>query len=235
MQASSEKKKFERKVAPSKAPGRLLKKKLRDLERLLQNKDKLKDLPEEVVQETKNKIEETKRQIAELGPSAPSPAVSAADRKQNKKNEAKAVEKSSNGLKFTELRRAGRKISAYKKQHPNYEENEEESKAVAELELDLLYIKQHFPKHEEYISIYPESPLTDSEQVKTQAQIREKIEKALASGEIKKSIGSESGSTSTPSAGEKHPVSNWSDDEGEDEEQEEEEHTERSSKKMKTA
>ncbi|KAF9307400.1 hypothetical protein BGZ74_003875 [Mortierella antarctica] len=234
MQASSEKKKFERKVAPSKAPGRLLKKKLRDLERLLQNKDKLKDLPEEVVQETKNKIEETKRQIAGLGPSASSPAVSAVERKQNKKNEAKAVQKSSNGLKFTELRRAGRKISAYKKQHPKYEESEEESKAVADLELDLLYIK-HFPKHEEYISIYPESPLTDSEQIKTQAQIREKIEKALASGEIKKSTGSESGSTSTPSAGEKHPVSNWSDDEDEDEEQEEEENTERSSKKMKTA
>lgn len=77
--------------------------------------------------------------------------------------------------------------------------------------------------------------MTDSEQIKTQAQIREKIEKALASGEIKKSTGSESGSTSTPSAGEKHPVSNWSDDEDEDEEQEEEENTERSSKKMKTA
>ncbi|KAG0027728.1 hypothetical protein BGZ81_005338 [Podila clonocystis] len=233
MQASTEKKKFERKVAPSKAPGRLLKKKLRDLERLLQNKDKLKDLPEEVVQETKNKIEETKRQIAEMGPVASSPAVSAAESKQNKKNEAKAAQKSSNGLKFTELRRAGRKISAYKKQHPNYEASEEESKAVADLELDLLYIK-HFPKHEEYISIYPESPLTDSEQVKTQAQIREKIEKALASGEIKKSSGSGSGSTSTPSAGEKHPVSNWSDDENEDEE-EEEESKERSSKKMKTA
>lgn len=101
MQAATEKKKFERKVAPSKAPGRLLKKKLRDLERLLQNKDKLKDLPEEVVQETTKKIEETKRQIAELAPSASSPAVSAAENKQNKKNEAKVAQKSSNGLKFT--------------------------------------------------------------------------------------------------------------------------------------
>lgn len=96
MQAPTEKKKFERKVAPSKAPGRLLKKKLRDLERLLQNKDKLKDLPEEVVEETKKKIEETKKQIAALGPAAP-PAVAAAE----KKNEAKAAKKSSNGLKFT--------------------------------------------------------------------------------------------------------------------------------------
>ncbi|KAF9388075.1 hypothetical protein CPB97_001649 [Podila verticillata] len=231
MQAPTEKKKFERKVAPSKAPGRLLKKKLRDLERLLQNKDKLKDLPEEVVEETKKKIEETKKQIAALGPAAP-PAVAAAE----KKNEAKAAKKSSNGLKFTEMRRAGRKISAYKKQHPNFEASEEESKAVADLELDLLYIK-HFPKHEEYISIYPESPLTDSEQVKTQAQIREKIEKALASGEIKKSTesGSGSGSASTPSAGEKHPVSNWSEAEEEDSEEAEEEEKERSSKKMKTA
>lgn len=41
----------------------------------------------------------------------------------------------------TEMRRAGRKISAYKKQHPNFEASEEESKAVADLELDLLYIK----------------------------------------------------------------------------------------------
>lgn len=40
-----------------------------------------------------------------------------------------------------EMRRAGRKISAYKKQHPNFEASEEESKAVADLELDLLYIK----------------------------------------------------------------------------------------------
>lgn len=39
------------------------------------------------------------------------------------------------------MRRAGRKISAYKKQHPNFEASEEESKAVADLELDLLYIK----------------------------------------------------------------------------------------------
>lgn len=78
--------------------------------------------------------------------------------------------------------------------------------------------------------------MTDSEQVKAQAQIREKIEKALASGEIKKSTesGSGSGSASTPSAGEKHPASNWSDDEEEDNEEEVEE-KERSSKKMKTA
>lgn len=79
--------------------------------------------------------------------------------------------------------------------------------------------------------------MTDSEQVKTQAQIREKIEKALASGEIKKSTesGSGSGSASTPSAGEKHPVSNWSEAEEEDSEEAEEEEKERSSKKMKTA
>lgn len=79
--------------------------------------------------------------------------------------------------------------------------------------------------------------MTDSEQIKAQAQIREKIEKALASGEIKKSAesGSGSGSASTPSAGEKHPVTNWSDGEEEDNEEEEEEEKERSSKKMKTA
>lgn len=62
----------------------------------MQNKDKLKDLPEEVVEETKKKIEETKKQIATLGPAA-SPAVSAVE----KKNEAKAAKKSSNGLRFT--------------------------------------------------------------------------------------------------------------------------------------
>ncbi|KAG0344976.1 hypothetical protein BG004_004041 [Podila humilis] len=225
MDAPSERKKFERKVAPSMAPGRLLKKKLRDLERLLQNKDKLKDLPEEVVDETRKKIVEIKNQITDLGPSATAqPTISAAEKKQVNKTEAKAEHKSKNGVKFTELRRAGRKISAFKKQHPNYEASESEAKTLAGLELDLLYIK-HFPKHEEYISIYPDSPLTDSEQVKTQAEIRGKIQQALANGEIKKTnsdagSGSISGSglgivsSSTKAiAGDKHPISNWSDDE----------------------
>ena len=43
------------------------------------------------------------------------------------------------------MRRAGRKIVAFKKQHPNYETSEEESRALANLELDLLYIKVSGP------------------------------------------------------------------------------------------
>jgi hypothetical protein len=40
-----------------------------------------------------------------------------------------------------EMRRAGRKIVAFKKQHPKYENSEEEAKSLVDLELDLLYTK----------------------------------------------------------------------------------------------
>lgn len=70
------KKKFVRKVAPSKAPGRVLKKQLRNMERLLKNKDTLKDLPVEVVSETEKKIADVKKKIEALGPQA-SPATAA--------------------------------------------------------------------------------------------------------------------------------------------------------------
>ncbi|KAG0015613.1 hypothetical protein BGZ80_009756 [Entomortierella chlamydospora] len=209
-------KKFERRVAPSKAPRRLLKKKLRDLERLIKNKNSLKDLPEEVVQETEKKMADVKKQIEALGPEEPAAAQTSTNEDGSSK---------SKGLKFTELRRAGRRISAFKRQHPNYETSEEESKAMEDLELDLLYIK-HFPRDEEYISIYPESPLEDEAQIKTQTEIRERIAKARASGELKKPSGSSEGSVAeeAPKAVTgKHPVSNWSDesDESDDEEGEE--------------
>jgi hypothetical protein len=68
--ASGTKKRFVRKVAPSKAPGRLLKKQLRNMERLLKNKDTLKDLPAEVVVETEKKIADVKKKIDALGPQA---------------------------------------------------------------------------------------------------------------------------------------------------------------------
>ncbi|KAG0200891.1 18S rRNA maturation protein [Mortierella sp. GBA30] len=223
------KKKWAWKVAPSKAPGRVLKKKLRDLERLIKNKDSLKDLPEEVIKETEKKIVEVQKQIEALGPQ-----TSPADTQKQKKSGG-ATDKSSKGIKFTELRRAGRKIAAFKKQHPKYEESEEESKALADLELDLLYIK-NFPKHEEYISIYPDSPLTDEDQLKTQADIRTKIEKAIVTGEIKKSStssqSSKAGSESTKTTG-KHPASNWSDND-EDEDDGSEDDTEHPTKKQKS-
>ncbi|KAF9957076.1 hypothetical protein BGZ72_002178 [Mortierella alpina] len=215
MEAQEEaKKKWAWKVAPSKAPGRVLKKKLRDMERLIQKKDTLKDIPAEVIKETEKKIVDIKKQIEALGPQAPPPT-----KKQSKKVTAK--EKGPKALKFTELRRAGRKIAAFKKQHPNYESSEEESKTLADLELDLLYIK-NFPRDEEYISIYPESPLTDEGQLKTQAGIREKIEKALANGEIKKTTepSDDRKPTADLTAGtRKHPASNWNDDESGDSEE----------------
>ncbi|KAF9966809.1 hypothetical protein BGZ70_001170 [Mortierella alpina] len=223
MEAQEEaKKKWAWKVAPSKAPGRVLKKKLRDMERLIQKKDTLKDIPAEVIQETEKKIVEIKKQIEALGPPT-APSAKKQNKKQNKK--VTEEEKSPKALKFTELRRAGRKIAAFKKQHPNYENSEEESKTLADLELDLLYIK-NFPRDEEYISIYPESPLTDENQLKTQAEIRGKIEKALANGEIKKTT--ESSDDRIPTADsttstKKHPASNWNDEESGDEDQEESE------------
>ncbi|KAF9175796.1 hypothetical protein BGX21_003950 [Mortierella sp. AD011] len=234
MKATTEgsKKKFERKVAPSKAPRRLLKKKLRDLERLIKNKNSLKDLPEEVVQETEKKIADVKNQIEALGPerSAAAQASTSED----------GSSKKSKGLKFTELRRAGRRISAFKKQHPNYETSEEESKAMEDLELDLLYIK-HFPKGEEYISIYPESPLEDEAQIKTQTEIRERIAKARTSGELKRPSGSSEDNVAeeAPKAVTgKHPASNWSDESDEsdesDDEEEEEEDTKHEAKKQKS-
>ncbi|KAF9361656.1 hypothetical protein BGX26_000608 [Mortierella sp. AD094] len=222
------KKKFERKVAPSKAPRRLLKKKLRDLERLIKNKNSLKDLPEEVVQETEKKMADVKKQIEALGPET-SPAAQTSTSEDGSSKKAK-------GLKFTELRRAGRKISAFKRQHPNYETSEEESKAMEDLELDLLYIK-HFPKSEEYISIYPESPLEDEAQIKTQAEIRERIAKARASGELKNSSGSskENVAEEAPKAVTgKHPASNWSDESDGSDDEEEDEDNKHEAKKQKS-
>ncbi|KAF9929902.1 hypothetical protein BGZ67_006048 [Mortierella alpina] len=216
MEAQEEsKKKWTWKVAPSKAPGRVLKKKLRDLERLIQKKDTLKDIPAEVIKETEKKIVEIKKQIEALEPQTPPPT-----KKQSKKVTTK--EKGPKALKFTELRRAGRKIAAFKKQHPNHENSEEESKTLADLELDLLYIK-NFPRDEEYISIYPESPLTDEDQLKTQAEIREKIEKALANGELKKTTDSSDDRKPTEdptTTSRKHPASNWNDEENDDSDEE---------------
>ncbi|KAI1320267.1 hypothetical protein EDD11_001482 [Mortierella claussenii] len=260
------KRKFVRKVAPSKAPRRLLKKKLRDLERLIKNKNKdaARDLPEEAIKDTEKKMADIKKQLEAMGPEKP-----AQDQKPSKKalkaaaKAAKAAASESSfvidtpakgGAKFTELksgltpdgpkklthnhlfavqptpsemRRAGRKITAFKKQHPNYEASEEDSKTLAELELDLLYIK-YYPKNEEYILIYPESPITDDDQIRKQKDIREKIKEALTTGQIRKSPREKSNNKaasrknadnqdeSTTVIG-KHPASNWSDDDEEDE------------------
>ncbi|KAG0044837.1 hypothetical protein BGZ83_009894 [Gryganskiella cystojenkinii] len=225
----------ERKSVPSKAPLRLLKKKQRDLARLLQNKERLKDLPQEVVKETETKLEEITKQVEELSETTTvqreEEAKAAAEKKAEKKAASAAAKKAgSNALKFTELRRSGRKIKAFKKQHPNYEASEEQSKALADLELTHLYIK-HFPKGEEYISIFPDSPLEDEEQIEKQAEIKSNLAKALANGEIKKTepkerttaISSSSPSTASTTANGKRPASNWSDDDGENEEDEDEE------------
>ncbi|KAG0277162.1 hypothetical protein BGZ95_006388 [Linnemannia exigua] len=227
--ASGTKKKFVRKVAPSKAPGRVLKKQLRNMERLLKNKDTLKDLPIEVVAETEKKIADVKKKIEALGPqakpTAPAPAV-VSSTKSSKTDAGNSASKG--GIKATELRRAGRKIVAFKKQHPNYTTSEAESTELVELELDLMYIK-YYPKGQEYIPIYTES--VTEVQVKARTEIRENTRKALESGELKKSTGVEKSEEKTKSVIGKHPASNWSDDEEEEEEEEEEE---RENKKLKT-
>ncbi|OAQ31025.1 hypothetical protein K457DRAFT_136646 [Linnemannia elongata AG-77] len=221
------KKKFVRKVAPSKAPGRVLKKQLRNMERLLKNKDTLKDLPAEVVAETEKKIAEVKKKIEALGPqSSPESAALAAPKSQINSN---SVAKG--GIKATELRRAGRKIVAFKKQHPNHGTSEAESKELVELELDLMYIK-HFPKTHAYIPIYSEDAEQDESQVKVRTQIREDTRKALENGKIKKSTGGDKPEGKTEPATGKHPISNWSDDDDEEGSNDEEE-DERETKKQK--
>ncbi|KAG0370944.1 hypothetical protein BC939DRAFT_114284 [Gamsiella multidivaricata] len=224
------KKKFERKVAPSKAPRRLLKKKLRDLERLIQNKNKLKDLPEQVIGDVEKKIVEVKDQIEALGPES-SPAT-AKKSSSSKEDETKT---NSKGVRFTELRRAGRRITAFKKQHPNHESSEEESKELADLELDLLYIK-NFPKREEYIPIYAESSEEDEERMKKQTEIRDKIAEALASGKIKRSKRPKTDDDTDEKAQTiigKHPANNWSDDEDEEDREDEDSDDEREHKRQK--
>ncbi|KAF9583937.1 hypothetical protein BGW38_008069 [Lunasporangiospora selenospora] len=212
---ATSKKAFVRKVAPSKAPRRLLKRKIRDMERLVKNKDSLKDLPEQVVQDTNEKIADLKRQLQAIG--EPSPKVSAAAFPSSSTGD-KSGSKKSKSVKFTELRRAGRKISNYKRLHPNTEQSEDETKTLADLELDLLYIK-HFPKEEEYISIYPDSPHTDEEQIRTQAEIRKGIHKRRLNGEFPRPQKAEGGDTkagstnAAVSAAKGEPVSNWSEDE----------------------
>ncbi|KAG0303113.1 hypothetical protein BGZ98_006982 [Dissophora globulifera] len=235
-QPTEPKKKFERKSYPSKAPRRLLKKKLRDLERLIKNKNTLKDMPEEILQETEKKIAEVKKQMDALGPeSAPENATAnVSDKKQNQKKE-KA--ENSNTMRFTEMRRAGRKITSFKKQNPGYAASEEQMAVVSSLELDLLYTK-HFPKNEEYILIYSDPPLADEEKIRKQAEIRENIAKAHANGELKKTgrVNAEENradEASAPATG-KHPVSNWSDDESEDSDEEESKEPKAKKQKQKT-
>ncbi|KAF9910255.1 hypothetical protein EC991_006984 [Linnemannia zychae] len=228
--ALGSKKKFVRKVAPSKAPGRVLKKQLRNMERLLQKKDTFKDLPVEVIAETEKKIADVKKKIEALGPqvkpegSTASKAGSA--QKDSKHDGANSTNKG--GVKATELRRAGRKIVAFKKQHPNHATSETESNELVELELDLMYIK-NYPKGQEYIPIYTES--IEEAHVKTRTEIRENTRKALESGEFKKSTGAEKSEGKTESAIGKHPASNWSDDDDGDDKDEEED--DRENKKQK--
>ncbi|KAF9932033.1 hypothetical protein FBU30_009097 [Linnemannia zychae] len=215
------KKRFFGKVAPSKAPARVLKKQLRSMERLLKNKDNMKDLPEEVVAETEKKIADIKSKIEALGPQA-EPSTSA----QKKNNKA-----SRGGIRATELRRAGRKIVAFKKQHPNYMNSETESKEFDELELDLMYLKV-FPKTQEFIPIYAES--VDESQAAARAEIRENIRKGIESGEIKKSMGVDKSKEQATSASENLPESNWdSDEESDDDSEADEEEDERKAKKQK--
>ncbi|KAG9070517.1 hypothetical protein KI688_008055 [Linnemannia hyalina] len=225
------KKKFVRKVAPSKAPGRVLKKQLRNMERLLKNKDTLKDLPVEVVAETEKKIADVKKKIEALGPQ-PSPASASAAAVAAPKSQINSNSVAKGGIKATELRRAGRKIVAFKKQHPNHEASEAESKELAELELDLMYIK-HFPKTHAYIAIYAEAAEQDESQVKVRTQIREDTRKALESGKIKKSTGGDKPEGKTEPATGKHPISNWSDDNDEEGSDDEEKEDERETKKQK--
>lgn len=100
------KKKFERKVAPSKAPLRLLKKKQRDLQRLLQNKDKLKDLPEDVVKDTEAKLKDITAQVAEMSETTQSKAEQENKTKTEKKAADAAAKKSAvNGAKLTGMDR----------------------------------------------------------------------------------------------------------------------------------
>ncbi|KAK3813217.1 MAG: hypothetical protein J3Q66DRAFT_347647 [Benniella sp.] len=200
-----------RKKAPSKAPRRLLKKQLRDIERLIQNKNKrsVKDLPEQALQANAEKADRLRKQIEALGPE---PTATA------EKSVESAKQKSSKAIRFTEMRRAGRKIVAFKKQHPNYENSEEEAKLLSDLELDLLYTK-NFPKKEDYIPIYPESTLEDEKRAR-QKEIRELIATALANGELNSSVklNTDQEAAKSSPTNEDQPASNWSDDDEEDDE-----------------
>lgn len=96
------KKKFERKVAPSKNPLRLLKKQQRSLERLIQNKEKLKDLPEGVVQETEKKLKEIAEKVKDLSETTQTKKEEEVKITNEKKAAAAAAKKGgSNGIKFT--------------------------------------------------------------------------------------------------------------------------------------
>ncbi|KAG0224286.1 hypothetical protein BGW41_005160 [Actinomortierella wolfii] len=217
-----------RHVAPSKAPARVLKKQIRSLERLLANtsSDPSRSLPEEKVAETKAKILALQKQLQDLpvsgsntGPSSKNNAANNGKKRKggHGQKDGEPSVRGTKGLRARELRRAGRKIVAFKKQHPNYEDNEEEAKAMADLELDLLYIK-HFPKNEPYISIYPDEPHEDEKQI-TQAEIRQKIADAVEKGEIrhgKRPNQTHEGSDDDEEHDPENPVSNWSDDDDND-------------------
>ncbi|KAG0252545.1 hypothetical protein DFQ27_008009 [Actinomortierella ambigua] len=253
--ANKKSKIIHRRVAPSKAPARILKKQIRSLERLLANTstDASRTLPEEKVAETKAKILALQKQLQAVPPSGSNtgPSSKKGDNKENNNKKKRKADgegddnedgpsvRGTKGLKARELRRAGRKIVAFKKQHPNYEDNEDDVKTMADLELDLLYIK-HFPRNEPYISIYPDEPHEDNAQI-TQAEIRQKIADAIEKGEIrhgKKPLSEQQGQQEDEDEDEdddgdeeeeehdpENPISNWSDDEDVDEEEDNEEDT----------
>lgn len=92
-----------RKKAPSKAPRRLLNKKLRDLERLIKNKNKnsAKDLPEQAIQEAEKKVDEIKGQLKALGPEPLLTETVNKNQKNGKSNNSKAIRYSGTGRYFT--------------------------------------------------------------------------------------------------------------------------------------
>ncbi|KAF9584793.1 18S rRNA maturation protein [Lunasporangiospora selenospora] len=142
-----------------------LNKKLRDTLRLL---SKNPTMPANIRREHERRIEALKLQIAE--------------KKVNQTEQKMATKYRM--VKFFESKKADRKLKVFKRQHPDWETNENEKKEMKELELDLAYI-EHYPASHKYISLYPNaSDEPDSETNKQRQEIREKIRSGIESGEI---------------------------------------------------
>ncbi|KAF9427762.1 18S rRNA maturation protein [Podila epigama] len=141
-----------------------LKKKLRDTLRLIAKSPKM---PADLLLEHQRRIEALKLQLADK-------QVNLTEQKMQTKYRM---------VKFIESQKASRKISSFRKQRPDWNNNPEEKAALAELELDFAYI-QHFPRTQKYVSLYPGENAEDPKSAEIRQTIRKQIKEKLASGDI---------------------------------------------------
>ena len=131
-----------------------LKKKKRDIERLLRKPD----IAKNVQIENERALKQLEKQI-------------------NAASESKRigkVEKAYHKVKFFERRKAMRKVDKFKRLLES-NKDKETLKQLKRAELELYYTT-HYPKGEKYISLYAEQPIPNSKQIEILEAMKKEIE-----------------------------------------------------------